>query len=259
MIFEWNGHAIHYQDEGSGPAIVLLHGLGGNTENWLHQRHFLSRTHRVLSLDMPGHGLSGGRTVAFADYPRAIAAMLDHAGVQQAVLCGLSKGARAGIAFAALHPERVSGMVIVNAFLHLEPADRAKRLSLYDLLLEKDGPQRWADRLLHLMAVEAYPAIVRGFHRSLERIDPLHIRRIFREQIDWDQRPDLADIACPVLVVKGSKDDFIPSYCPADILAGLRDGELTVMDAGHLPYLEAPAAFNRHLSAFLARIGTVSG
>lgn len=255
MKFAWNGHTIHYQDEGSGPAVVLLHGLGGNAENWLHQRHFLSATHRVLSLDLPGHGLSTGRSVAFADYPHAIEAMLDHAGVARATLCGLSKGARAGIAFAALHPERVSGMVIVNAFLHLEAGDRDTRLALYDLLLEEDGPRRWADRLLHLMGVEGHPAIVRGFHRSLERIDPLHIRRIFREQIGWDQRPDLPRIACPVLVVQGRHDGFIPLYCSGEILAGLRDAELTIMETGHLPYLEAPAAFNHHISVFLARIG----
>jgi pimeloyl-ACP methyl ester carboxylesterase len=252
MIFDWNGHTLHYQDEGSGPAIVLLHGLGGNAENWLHQRHVLSATHRVLSLDLPGHGLSTGRSIAFTDYQRAIEAMLDHAGVAQATLCGLSKGARAGIVFAAGHPERVSRMVIVNAFLHLEPEDRAKRLTLYDLLLEADGPRRWAEQLLHLMGVTDHPTIVRGFHRSLERIDPLHIRRIFREQIDWDQRPELRHIACPVLVVQGRHDGFIPPYCPDAILAGLRGAERAIMETGHLPYLEAPAAFNRLVSDFLA-------
>jgi len=250
--FDWDGETIHYVDEGSGPAIVLLHGLGGNAENWLPQRRFLSVTHRVLSLDLPGHGLSTGRSAAFADYPHAIAAMLDDAGVGRATLCGLSKGARAGIAFAVQHADRVSAIVIVNAFLHLKAQDRARRLALYDLLLEEDGLSRWADQLLHLMNVETYPAIVRGFRRSLARIDPHHIRRIFRELIDWDQRRDLPSISCPALVVQGARDDFIPPYCADEIRAGLIGSQHIVMDAGHLPYLENPVAFNEAISAFLS-------
>lgn len=252
MTFEWRGETIHYVDEGRGPALVLLHGLGGNAENWLLQRRHFSATHRVLSLDLPGHGLSSGRSIAFADYPDAIRAMLDHAGIARATLCGLSKGSRAGLGFAVRYPERVSGMVIVNAFLHLEPEDRAQRLALYDLLLEQDGPRLWADRLLHLMGVEHHPAIVRGFRRSLARIEPEHIRRIFREQIDWDQRPDLSRVGCPVLVVRGERDGFIPAYCVDETLAGLADGALAVLATGHLPYLERPDAFNRTVSEFLA-------
>ena len=253
MTFEWNGETLHYNDEGSGPAVALLHGLGGNAENWLLQRRYLSATHRVLSLDLPGHGLSTGRSVHFADYWRAIEAMLDHAGVADVTLCGLSKGARAELAFAARRPDRVTGMVIVNAFLHLEPGDRARRLALYDLLLEEGGANRWADQLLALMGVEHHPAIVRGFRRSLDHIDPLHIRRIFREQVDWDQRTDLRRISCPVLVVQGEKDGFIPAYCADEIRAGLVNSAFVVLDTGHLPYLEMPTQFNFCLSEFLMR------
>jgi len=251
MNCEWHGETIHYVDEGSGAAVVLLHGLGGNAENWLLQRRHLSATHRVLSIDLPGHGLSSGRAIGFSAYPEAVGAMLDHAGVDRATLCGLSKGARTGLAFAVRHSERVNGMVIVNAFLHLEPEDRARRLALYDLLLEDDGARRWADQLLALMGVEDHPAIVRGFLRSLDQIDPLHIRRIFREQIDWDQRPDLEHLNCPVLVVRGAKDGFIPAYCVDEIRAGLRGSELAVLETGHLPYLEKSAEFNQSVTAFL--------
>lgn len=253
MQFDWQGESIHYVDEGGGPAIVLLHGLGGNAENWLLQRRHFSATHRVLSLDLPGHGGSTGRAVPFVDYPHVIEALLNHTGLTAATLCGLSKGARAGIGFAAQHPERVNAMVIVNAFLYLEPEERGTRLALYDLLLEQDGPTRWADQLLHLMDVEQHPAIVRGFRRSLDHLDPGHIRRIFREQIDWDQRPDIERLSCPVLVVRGERDGFIPAYCVDDMMERLYDGELVVLDAGHLPYLEAPAEFNRRVSDFLNR------
>ena len=251
MIFSWNGKTIHYADEGTGRAVVLLHGLGGNSENWILQRRLLSETHRVLSIDLPGHGLSTGRTICFTEYPEAIGAMLDHARVERATLCGLSTGARTGLAFAVRYLDRVSGVVIVNAFLHLEPNDYAKRIALYNLLLEKDGERQWADQLLALMGVGEHPAIIRGFLRSLDHIDPLHIRRIFREQIQWDQRPDLKNVHCPVLVVRGAKDRFIPAYCFDEIRAGLSCSKLAVLDTGHLPYLEKPAEFNQAVAQFL--------
>lgn len=253
MTFEWENESIHYVDEGHGPALVLLHGLGGNLDNWLLQRYELSKTHRVLSLDLPGHGRSTGRKVHYADYWRVIEAMLDHAGVGSATFCGLSKGGRTGLAFAARRPARANGLVIINAFVRLDADDRAQRLDMYDLLLKQDGARLWADQLLPLMGVESYPAIVRGFRRSVDHIDPEHIRRIFREQDSCDQRPDLALVQCPVLVVQGAKDHLIPGYCAREIRDGLAHGELVVLDTGHLPYLEKPAEFNLTLLDFLGR------
>jgi sigma-B regulation protein RsbQ len=65
MFFMWNDRRIHFVDGGSGPALLFLHGLGGNADNWLNQRRFFERTRRVLSLDFPGHGRSEARDVGF--------------------------------------------------------------------------------------------------------------------------------------------------------------------------------------------------
>lgn len=253
MMFNWEGETLYYVAEGDGPALVLLHGLGGKADNWLLQRRHLSATHKVLSLDLPGHGSSTGRSVRFTDYWRAVDAMLNHAGVTQAAICGLSAGARVGLDFAARSPPRTTGLVIINAFLSMEPADRLSRLAMYDLLMEEDGSKLWAERLLSLMGIEEGGAITRGFRKSVETVDPLHIRRIFREQEAYDQRAQLQNLECPLLVVRGKRDELVPAYCSEDILRQSKNGELVVMDAGHLPYLETPNEFNRQLSEFLSR------
>jgi sigma-B regulation protein RsbQ len=253
MIFEWDNRRIHVVDEGSGPALLFLHGLGGNADNWLHQRRFFLRTHRVLSLDLPGHGRSQGREVGFRDYWHVIEALLDTVGVTSAAICGLSTGARAGLAFAARRPERVSRLVVVNAFMHLKPEDETRRLALYDLLAEDDGARLWAKRLLDSMGVADHPAIVRGFLKSLDAIDPAHIRSLFRELIAHDQRPELEKIACPVLLVRGERDGFVPPYCVEELQRILPNSQIVRMpDRGHLPYLEDPAGFNRIASDFIA-------
>jgi pimeloyl-ACP methyl ester carboxylesterase len=141
----------------------------------------------VLSLDFPGHGWSEGRDVGFRSYWHVIERLLEHVGLASIVICGLSKGARAGLALAARRPTRVDRIVVVNAFMHLAPDDETKRLTLYDILAQKDGARLWAEQLLNSMGVANRPAIVRGFLKSLDAIDPEHIRSIFRELIAYDQ------------------------------------------------------------------------
>ncbi|MGO6819234.1 alpha/beta fold hydrolase [Rhizobium brockwellii] len=251
MMFQWEQETLHYAAEGEGPALVLLHGLGGKADNWLLQRRFLSRTHKVLSLDLPGHGSSTGHSVHFRDFWRAVEAMLDHASVKQASLCGLSAGGRLGLDFAAHRPARVTSLVIVNAFVSMLEEDRLSRLAMYELLKREDGRRLWAEELLRFMGLTGDTAIERGFLKSVEKIEPLQIRRLFREQEQYDQRPQLSELNCPVLIVRGAKDDLVPGYCAHEI-AERSNGKLVVMGTGHLPYLEAPDAFNRHLTQFLA-------
>jgi pimeloyl-ACP methyl ester carboxylesterase len=198
------------------------------------------------------HGRSSGREVRFADYWQVIEALLDHLEIRSAALCGLSKGARAGLAFASRKPARVERLIVINAFVQLDLPDQAKRLALYDLLDEPDRVINWAQQLLERMGVSGRPAIVRGFMRSLATIDPGHIRRVFAELVAYEQGPELAQIACPVLIVRGEKDDFVPAYCAHDLNHRLRNSVIARMtECGHLPYLEDPFAFNEIVAAFL--------
>jgi pimeloyl-ACP methyl ester carboxylesterase len=253
MTFRWNAESIHFNAEGAGPPLVLLHGLGGNADNWMLQRTVLKRDHLVLSLDLPGHGRSSGRGVRFAEYWKVIEGLLDHLELDSASLCGLSKGARAGLALASRRPERVNRMIVVNAFVHLKPADNARRLALYDLLAEPGGVTLWAQTLLDWMGVRDRRVIVRGFMKSLSTLDPVHIRQIFKELTGYDQRPELGQIVGPVLLVRGQKDGFVPDYCVEDLFRCLPDSKIVRMpECGHLPYLEQSISFNRIAAAFLS-------
>ncbi|MGV8916976.1 MAG: alpha/beta fold hydrolase [Pseudomonas sp.] len=254
MFFHWHEQRIHYSDEGTGTALVFLHGLGGRGENWIHQRKHFSLSHRVICLDLPGHGRSSGKTVTFASYWQVLEALLDHLGITACCVCGLSKGARVGMDFAAQRPERVSHLVVVNAFVHLKSTDLIERLELYELLSLPDGPMLWAERLIAAMGVAQYPSIVRGFLKSVVGLDPAHIQRIFFELIDYDQRPELWKIAARTLLVRGEQDHFVPLYCVEDLQRLIHDSAIVRLpDCGHLPYLEAPDRFNQLLDDFLQK------
>lgn len=251
--FTHEGRSLHYTLEGEGPPLLFVHGLGGNAENWVLQRAAFAPTHQVIAIDLPGHGRSEGREVPFPLYWQAIRGLCDHLGIERLSICGLSKGARAALMFAARHPERVERIAVVNAFVHLTPEDRSARQSLYELLLEPDGARLWAVRLLEKMGVSGRPAIVRGFLRSLDTIDPRHIHARFGELLAFDQRAELAEVPCPILLVRGERDGFVPSYCVEELHQRLPRSTIARMpECGHLPYLEAPAQFDALLAGFLA-------
>ncbi|MGV8920941.1 MAG: alpha/beta fold hydrolase [Pseudomonas sp.] len=152
---------------------------------------------------------------------------------------------------AARRPGRITHLLVVNAFIHLNSADRFERLNLYRLLSLPEGPKRWAERLIAAMGVGQYPSIVRGFLKSVVDLDPAHIQRIFFELIDYDQRPQLKNIVVRTLLIRGEQDHFVPGYYVEDLQHLIHDSVLVSLpDGGHLPYLEAPERFNQILNDF---------
>lgn len=105
-----------FREQGSGIPLMLLHGISSGAASW-HKQMALNGF-RVLAWDMPGYGESPMLAVARAnagDYADALAAMLDRAGVWQAVLVGHSLGALVASAFAAKFPDRVIHLVLADA------------------------------------------------------------------------------------------------------------------------------------------------
>ena len=254
MNFDFETENIHFTMEGSGPPLIFLHGLGGRAENWLYQRRYFSRTRTVICPDMPGHGRSTGREISFVRYADVLRGLLENLHATNCEIVGLSKGARVGLTLAARFPHFASSLVLVNTFVFLTPEDRKERERLYALLSIGDGGEEWARQLVADMGLAPGSTISRGFMRSLNTIEPEHIRRIFLEVIEYDQTAELAKVKIPVLVLRGEADHFVPPYSATYLCERLDRSELTVMpDCGHLPYLEQPEEFNRLVEAFLDR------
>ncbi|MGX4668106.1 alpha/beta fold hydrolase [Cerasibacillus sp. JNUCC 74] len=255
MYFIYDGRKIFYHVEGSGPVIIFLHGLGGNANNWFYQRKYFSEKWTVISIDLPGHGRSQGDEIDFKQYFDVVHSLVDHLKLKSIIVCGLSKGARIGIDLASYYPNLVSDLIIINAFTHLEPEDRKKRIEVYDLLSLHDQGKTWANTLLREMGVADNETIVRGFHHSLRSLNPAHIQRLFSELADYDQRQYLSSITCPVLIVRGVNDHFVPESYMREIDQYLTNSAFVeIANSGHLPYLEQPEQFNQIVEEFLESV-----
>ena len=108
---------IHYLVAGTGPPVLLVHGLGGSVNFWKPNIEPLSEFYRAFALDLPGHGLSDKSDFPFSpDYvTELIASLLDSEGVQSASVIGRSMGGLISIAFALAYSQRVDKLVIVDS------------------------------------------------------------------------------------------------------------------------------------------------
>src|ERR671934_1359419 len=124
---------ISYRESGTGPALVLLHGIGSSSASWLFQLESLAG-YRLIAWDAPGYGASAFLTPAQpqpSDYAQALHEFLERLLLKDVVLVGNSLGCLMAGAYAAAHPERVRSMLLLGpagGYGALAPAERDERL-----------------------------------------------------------------------------------------------------------------------------------
>jgi pimeloyl-ACP methyl ester carboxylesterase len=117
-----DGARIHYLDEGSGPPLVLIHGLGGQMHNFTHSLlDRLKHNHRVIILDRPGCGYSTrprNASAALAAQAKTIAGLIDKLGLEQPLIVGHSLGGAIALMLALEHPEKIGGLALLAPATH---------------------------------------------------------------------------------------------------------------------------------------------
>lgn len=260
-----DGRRIAYREAGEAalPALVLLHGLGGNAAMWRRQYGALSDRFRVVGWDMPGYGGSEplpGKPGP-ADYALALAGLLDALGVDRACVAGQSVAALVAAAFGRAFPERTRAAVLAHplfGFGALAPAERAAALDERTEAFLRLGPRGFAEeRGPRLLASGASPALAAEIVETMAAARPEGYVPAVGMMTDADLPAEAARVAAPVHVIAGSDDPLAPpERCRA--LAETLPGATcaVIARAGHYAALERPEAFN---SALLAAFGQRAG
>jgi pimeloyl-ACP methyl ester carboxylesterase len=122
QFVEVDGARIHYLDEGSGPALVLIHGLGGQMHNFTHSLlDRLKHNHRVVILDRPGCGYSTrprNASAALGAQAKTIAGLIDKLGLERPLVVGHSLGGAIALMLALDHPENIGGLALLAPATH---------------------------------------------------------------------------------------------------------------------------------------------
>src|SRR3954463_7994060 len=243
-----DGVKIHYEVHGNGPTLLLTHGYSSTSAMWQGQIEALSKQHKLILWDMRGHGQSD-----YPDDPAAysealtvgdMAALLDKAGAETAIVGGLSLGGYMSLAFYRAHPERVRALLIIDTGPGFKKDDARdvwnKRALDTAERLEREG-------LAALKSASAERSMVT--HRDASGL--ARAARGMLTQRDARVIESLPEIKVPSLVVVGADD--APFLAASDYMAAKIPGasKAVIPAAGHAVNIDQPQAFIEAVLPFL--------
>lgn len=245
------GRPVAFDDVGSGdPTVVLIHGGFGTRGHYAAQVEHLARRHRVLALDLPGHGESALPEAGFGvrDFAEDVVGLCEEAGAGPAVLCGHSIGGTIALDVAVRHPALVKGVVLLDGVILFPEPVRARTLTA--LVPELEGPG-WLDALRRYFdpTFGPYdsPALKARIFEEMARMPRQVPAALMRDLMSSDYAADVSTATCPLL--------YVHAKAPADLerLRRLRPDALIgcVVGSGHWAALQVPDQVNAMLDRFL--------
>ena len=269
-----DGIPVGYEVFGSGDPTVLLLPTWTimHARFWKMQVPYLSRRYRVVTYDGPGNGRSGQTTdperfSTDAEVANAVT-VLDAVGVERAVVVGYSDGGKFGARMAQLHPERVSGLVLIAPNLGLDDP-LPERAPIRERFFEPypENPVGW-EKFNAAYWNDHYDDFARFFMGKVFS-EPFSTKQ-WDDGVGWALEttgavleaemlrpadPDPFEVAsavfCPVLLIHGTEDRIIPHQGSVRAAEVMGASLLTMVGSGHGPHLRDPIAVNLALREFI--------
>lgn len=233
------------------PAVILLHGAGGNHLSWPPETRRLPGQ-RLYALDLPGHGKSDGiGRQSIADYARCVLDFMDALKIRKAVFIGHSMGGAIALSLGLHHPSRTLGLGLLGT---------APRLRVSAELLTNSATQAAFPLAVKTLVDWSFgpQADPRTRELAAQRLSEIRYSVLNGDLLAcdaYDEANLLGRIKAPSLVICGSEDRMVPSYTSRAMQARLKNSLLQVIDgAGHNVMLEQPLAVAKLLHLFLETI-----
>jgi pimeloyl-ACP methyl ester carboxylesterase len=228
-----NDLELYYEECGTGKPLLLLHGFGGCGENWAPFTAKLSERHRLIVVDLRGHGHSTNPENKFThrEAARDVFLLLDKLGIGHFSAMGISSGGMVLLHMATAQPKRIDSMVLISATSHFPEQARAIfRRATFGKLPEqvqemyRKSAKRGAEQIRQL--IEQFNA----FHKNYD-------------DMNFDAQT-LSTIAARTLVVHGDRDRFFPVEIPVSIYRSIPDAALWIIPGGdHVPIHDSKVPF----------------
>lgn len=263
MKTEINGISMSYDDLGSGPPVVLLHGFPLNRQMWRLQTRALTQAgFRFIAPDLRGFGETDAPEGPYSMSLLAddVVALLDQLGIGRAVIGGMSMGGYVLLNLLDRHPDRFIGACFITTRSSCDDDTvKAGRLALLERA-RRDGirtlTELFTSTLFAGRTAERHPGLIRDLRRWILSTELRGMEGAMHAMLDRpDYSPLLGKFSLPCLII-GAEDDR--AVRPEDIRTlaeGLPDAELCLLPgAGHMANLEKPSLFNDCLLRFLHRV-----
>jgi pimeloyl-ACP methyl ester carboxylesterase len=250
-----DGVSIAYQVYGDGePALVFIHGWSCDQAYWTNQVPHFSKTHKVVTLDLAGHGASGNdrenwSITAFAEDVVAVADALD---LKSLVLIGHSMGGAVMLEAAWHLPGRVHGLIGVDTLHDVSEVMNETQILTALAPMRADFEAATRDMVTQMLfAADAASNLVERVSRDMASAPPTAAIPSLESLYGYNAQQMLERFPLPVRCIN---TDMFPTKREPALLVGA-DFEVVLMEGlGHFPMLEAPERFNRVLASLLAEM-----
>jgi 3-oxoadipate enol-lactonase len=250
---------VHYERRGSGPVLLLLHGIGSNSRAFRHQLAELSDAWTVVAWDAPGYGRSDDPLEPFslADLADRAVGVLDELEAEQAHVLGVSMGGVIAQLVYHRHPLRVRSLILADTNTGgggLPEPERSARVQGRLEALERLGPRGMAEARAPVLLRPDAPADLRAeVTEIMAEVRPAGYRAAAIALGQTDLTSLLGAIAVPTLVVHGAQDRVVPVETARMLANSIAGAQLVVIpEAGHVANQEQPELFNAAVRQFLA-------
>lgn len=250
---------LSYDDTGSGPAIVLLHGYPFNRSLWRDQVEALRDTHRVITPDLRGFGDSDSSEgpATMSQMANDVSGLLDALEISAATIGGLSMGGYVVLAFYKQFASRVRGLVLADTRPQGDTEENKQVRQKQAQQIMSDGMAGIADamlpKLLTSETVSRRPELVKRVRDMMIKTKPAGAAAaLMGMAAREDQTSMLSQIKVPTLILVGREDPITPvadSETMHNQIAGAR--LVVIENAAHVSNLEQPDVFNSELRSFL--------
>ena len=250
------GQKIHYVEAGSGPNVILLHGLGGSSQAWQFNIGPLAEKFHVFVPDQIGFGKSDKPLVMYRirTYVDFLDQFCKQQKIERATLIGSSMGGWIAAAFTAAFPDRVDKLVLVDAAGYAPPKELDMRTLFALNPTTREGMKVLTAKVFYNKAFQTDAAIDMAMAARFAAGDGFTIKSITESIIRGEDFLDdtVKTIKRPTLIVWGREDGLVPLAEGERFQKDIAGSKLIVFDqCGHVPNFEKPGEFNAAVIKFL--------
>jgi 3-oxoadipate enol-lactonase len=252
-----DGLDLHYEERGSGPALLLVPGIPAVASDWAPLAERLSGSRRAIAYDNRGSGRSSVTPGPYSTASLAAdaVALIDHLGIERADVFGMSLGGMIAQEMALGWPDRVDRLVLGCTHCGVRRSSPMPRETGRAFAMEADD---WGARMRALapfaFAPDVDPVLLERFveKKSRDVQDPVGYRAQIAAVLAHDTYDRLPDIAHPTVILTGEDDQVIPAASSDVLHERIHDSLLYVIrGAGHLFFLERPRETVRALETYV--------
>jgi len=237
---------LHYYDEGTGDTIVLIHGYLESAEIWISLAQKLSKTLRIISIDLPGHGRSdlSGKSNSMEFLATMIRDFLDILGIEKVFLTGHSLGGYVALAFLELYPERLTGYCLFHSQPFADsPEAIEKREREIRIVTAGKKDLMYPDNLTRMFADKNLEKFSDALMRSREIASGITAEGIIAVLKGMIARPSrlsfMEEGRVPCLWILGSMDNYIPFDAIQKKVNLPPNAKVVILEnSGHLGFIE---------------------